>query len=688
MAYKIDPATGEFQVDPSTGEFVEDSPAQDQSASLREAAKISAPSLGRQAATDASQAVLDAQTGKQVRDARIGGPEIVPGLLPRTTAIDNGGPGSRVAAYLADLATIPGRAAASIPGDKPLLEGMQDTKGTNFAGRVLRSPSTAAMAVAAPLTGGMSMIPALAATGAAGAAATQIDNKAEGKDFSLPQAIGETAMNTAGGYVLGKAGKAAYETVAPVVSRLASKAVTGALEKPAIQSLLGKLGYDINLAPKSIPGLAGEGMEANAPALIGGKLKEYDLLHPPEKANVNLQQGLQKYERAIGKVIENGDQAGATINTQAVLHNFADARTRLLAETGKGSTSYDALVNSALPKIQKAVDNLGDPTKVSFQKAVNFRRDLQDMVNNWGEGPDKNLIQGVAKELQSNMNDAIEASHPVYGPQLAKLNGKYSDLKAFEPMITTAAQKSLNQAATGTGGIEIPHTKYGIVGKMLNSPRVAAMDMAPKLADKIANLGTKEPAADALITDMQSRFAFPQNRYAAPIGPDKAPLKFGAPSAPRPADPLDAMAGPPNTSQSGTPGLEGMMPPEAIAARAQAEQETRDALVRQARPSRYALPRQEDPNLQIINPQDLPLSPRQPQGNIPANGFPKLQESPAIQDVLNKYAANRRPLVVNQEKIDALKALLKQDLPKAKKQEIMRLIREESNRALPSDMSP
>lgn len=135
-----------------------------------------------------------------------------------------------------DLLTLPGRTLASLSelASGNFNESMKDTKGERFLGKVLRSPSTAAMTVAAPFTAGASLL-GLAQMGAAGALGTQLENVSESEapdlyksseEASLPEFAGETGLNIVGGKVgqlagqyvvkpalstLGKIGKSAWE---------------------------------------------------------------------------------------------------------------------------------------------------------------------------------------------------------------------------------------------------------------------------------------------------------------------------------------------------------------------------------------------------------------------------------------------------------------------------------------------
>lgn len=724
MSLKIDPQTGEFQVDPATGEFIDDG--------------IPPPKLGDMGKSDlaflspgadASTVALD-RSGTPVRSNNLRGADIVKSLLPRTSAVDAGGPGARPAAYAMDLLSAPGRALASLPqsiggGADGVLQGMQDTHGDRFAGKMLRSPATAAMTIAAPFTGGLSLLPASAIAGTAGAAANQVDNAAQGKEVSIPKMATDAAAYTAGGYVLGKAMPIVADAIKGGLSRMGGAipdAIAPAFERAGVKSILTKLGYDPKLVPNSEPAVLGEGVVANTPMAIAQRMKSVDLLHQPEQAKLNLEAGKEKFGKLIGAVVQKATDADVRVPIVDAVNDFANATAQALKEHGVGSTTYNSLMANVMPNIKSAVSNLNPDAAgtVPFEKAVEFKRSLQDLVRSWGQEKDLSTLADAAKSIQGRVGDVIDASHPVYGPLLTKLNKPYSALMDFEPMINKAfdaAQKTATQTAAAPGGGPgpyLPHSQRGVILeglKRIVSPRETITDMLPGFADRAANSGSAKPfdistpsapidPADLAAINQPWQPSGGLQPRAASGRPalDKPPAYAPGPAVPRafgPATPTqtptaDPMADlyPTNRNPAleppqGVPGIEGMMSPED--AQPSDIRASWEAAIRQARPVRVPPVPEAPGGVQVINTQDLPLGPRTPKGDIQPNGFPPLQESPAIQDVLNKYEANRRPLVVNQSKIDALKELLKQDLPKAKKREILKLIRDENLKiALPS----
>lgn len=264
-----------------------------------------------------------------------------------------------------------------------------------------------------------------------------------------------------------------------------------AVQKSATTSILSKLGYDPELYP-SVPEVVGEGVVKNQPMSVAQKLKQSDLLYNPEKAKINLENGLDKWGKAISNLVDKGTEADVKVPVQDVLDNYANLKTTLLNQKGEGSFSADELNNNILPKIQKAVDNLKPDANglVDLNKSVEFRRDLQDMVNNWGDAPNRAQIQSVAKDLQGSMNDAIRASDRTYGPALANLNEKYSGFADAQSMIDKAFKNALQESATGAS-IDLPTSRRGVLNK-LKTPLKTAFDLLPdKVSESVANMGAR-----------------------------------------------------------------------------------------------------------------------------------------------------------------------------------------------------
>jgi len=294
-------------------------------------------------------------------------------------------------------------------------------------------------------------------------------------------------------------------------------------------------------------------------------------------------------------------------------------------------------------------------------------------------------------------------------------------LKTAEPMIREGFQTAYGRAT----GLEdnsrgIPHTKAGVVTRLTHAalnPRETLMKLRPDLAERIANdqylpagsssllpPPTVYPGKPPTVTaDELSALGLdigpkpyalppraPQGRPALNQAPTyvpspQVPQAFGQPALPTAAeyDPMAAMdprnRNPLQETPQGSPGLEGMMPADVIAARQAEARATRDAVARQSRPVRMLLQPPEQPGgVQVLTPTELTLPRRVPKGNVQPNGYPANLESPAVQKVLNE--SGRRPIILNQARIDRLMEALKRVKTKESRDKLQALLREENYR--------
>lgn len=316
------------------------------------------------------------------------------------------------------------------------------------------------------------------------------------KDRHWSQKIGD-----ASGLVLGGAGygvSSAIEDLSNLIPGVgavkgtvkAGKAIGKQAEKAAGRSIVSK--YNATYLKDLAPSVSDAKTIDNAPDIIADKLRKNNLLYSPGEARFNLDKGLRDFGQQIDQTIKEATERDVVVNVRGVLDRFKATRASIMEETGKGSSSYGDLMDKAMPKIESMVERLkpNELGNVSQQKAVNFRRDLQDMVKNWGEGENKQLIQQVAKELQSSMNKDIAASHKVYGPKLAALNERFSELKEFEPLIEDAYTRGFGRSAANKNAVPISLDRHNLISKAmqkLSSPIQTLMDVRPEMATRLAN---------------------------------------------------------------------------------------------------------------------------------------------------------------------------------------------------------
>lgn len=289
------------------------------------------------------------------------------------------------------------------------------------------------------------------------------------------------------------------------IGKYGAKKLTAAAEKSILEK------YSMAQARKLAPTI-GTGREIQlvedaqkaipeASKIMAEKLREYDLLYNPGKANFNLNRDLRTYGKQIGETVQEMKARDVSVNLNKVLADYAAERLNAVKATGKGVGSIEDFQSKVIPKLQAMVDNLGHDGagNVPIDKAVAFRQELQDMVKNWGQEAGGPLVQRVAKELQYRANQAIKASDKVGGPKLAELNEKFADLKGIQPLIEDAYSRGFGRSAVGRDTRPLPFTREGIVNRLYEtagSPAKALMNARPSMADKWANRG-RQVAQDA-----------------------------------------------------------------------------------------------------------------------------------------------------------------------------------------------
>lgn len=317
--------------------------------------------------------------------------------------------------------------------------------------------------------------------------------------------------------------------------------------------------YNPTLMKELAPDISGSATIADAPAIVAQKLREHDLLYAPGKANFNLKRDLKQTGEKIGSVIQEAKQKDVAINVQKVVDDFMASKQKALSETGEGAASFADLQKEIAPRIQAMVDQLkpNELGEVPIDKAVNFRRSLQDMVKNWGEQGGKPIIQGAAKDLQSSLNQAIEASDPRLGPKLAGLNNKFSDLKDLQPLIEDAYTRGFGKSAGGkvaqSGLAKALDAVIGENGKPLvksalraaASPVKTVLGIKPEWAEALANRNSfpyPDMYASEPLSNVPANITAPPPPDAAPGLPPRQPITARRPLNPPPASPVPAPA--------------------------------------------------------------------------------------------------------------------------------------------------
>ena len=686
-------------------------------------------SQGVKNSIDASSVALDSQTRKGFTKAQTGTP-LTTAMFPRTAQVDATGKGSAPLAYLHDVASIPGRALASLPearrgGIEGLMHGMTDINGNSITGGILRSPSTAFMAGTAPLTGGMSLLAGSALAGGVGAVDNQVNNYSQGQKVDPAQALQDAAMYTAGGYGLGKVAQAAGPLVKKGLSYLGDKALQS-FEAPALKTILSKLGYDPSIVQNALPFEAKIGDVAGAANRVAKEMKSVDILHLPEKAYIKTQEGLKKYGNAIGDVGDMASKNGVQANIGSAINDFYKDFHTGLAEKGIGVSNLDAMDAQFMPKVDAMVKSLGADAygNVPLDKGMAFKVALQEMVNNYDKSANLPFMQDAAKKLSNNVIEIIRTSDPTYGPKIIELYKPFSTLKKYEPMINSAYESATGASARGENGLSVPLlTKHSAVKSGLNialNPKRWATGLSDRLTEAAANFKQLDQIAPGIdftktiprTSTMEMAQTMNRDKFGGsrpndgeigsrgpveprppftPAPPTYVPRQgstqspFGTPTQESPAqfDPLEAM-NPRNRSQApqvGQGSIEDLAPPEMAQARQQAGQDAAEAYIRQDRPARISQPTPpaQQPTFRIVTPTEAALKPRQPVGDIPSNFPQPYIENPKVAQVLDE-AQGRRGLTGETDKIKALKVELKNATTKESKQKILAKLRDENYR--------
>lgn len=421
------------------------------------------------------------------------------------------------------------------------------------------------------------------------------------------------------------------------------------------------------------------GNEADAIKAVSEKLKQDDLLYTPGKANFNLRKAKNDIGSQVGQTIQEAKAKDINVNPQAVIDKYSALKDAALAESGKGVGTYKDFARDVLPEIQGMIDDLkpNELGQVSIDKGVAFRQALQDMVKKWDGTTNAPLIQQVAKDLQGSMNQEIMKSDKVLGPKLAGLNQKFSDLSNAETLIDPAYKKAIGNTVAGKSGSFLQNVA-GIIKHPIDAagdPMQALMKLNPRKAEAIANAGNKvsgiqipqvdfpgvsQAELDALRSPPASGGLPPRQTTGRPMlnkppsyteGVPVPASPFGRPALPKPADPMAGLFGTPSEPGPGVPGVEGMMHPHDIAAKAAAAQADREAMIRQPREAftqQQARPvslseKPESGGVVILGNSEVQLPPRRPRGNVQSNFPPKYTESPQVAAVLDNLKRMELP---------------------------------------------
>lgn len=328
-----------------------------------------------------------------------------------------------------DVATLPGRALASIPDGG---ESLKDIEGERFLGKVLRHPATAAMTIAAPFTGGATLAQ-LFGMGAVGAGATQIENMSKSQEKTVLgsteainplEAVAETGLNVIGG----KAGQMAGQYVAKPALRGIQKGFNTLGDFLDIRQL--------NKVAKPTPTMKERGFKKEV-------LKEYGIGGPIEKATEKTNELFNAASTNLKTALAKNP--AKTVDVEAVLLE-TPAIPGYKAET-------EALVRELRSKLPEFG---GQGLDKDLLAANEFKRFVGSQIDSWGQSdaPYKEGVAGFLKTVYKNINDKIIESADAAGPEIAQAN---KDLSKLIP-IKTVLEKRIDQ------GVETP----GFLGKTLS----------------------------------------------------------------------------------------------------------------------------------------------------------------------------------------------------------------------------
>jgi hypothetical protein len=394
--------------------------------------------------------------------------------------------------------------------------------------------------------------------------------------------------------------------------KLAEKTAISAAEKAILEN------YNPTLMKEFAPIDGGAGTIANAPRIVAEKLKEHDLLYNPSKAQFNLKRDIRKTGEQIGEVVKQGKERDLSVNVQKEFDGFLARREAAIEQNGKGSAAADAFRKDAAPRIQAIINELrpNELGEVPLDKAVNLKRELQDLVKNWGDQAGKPVIQGAAQELQSALNKAIEATDPRIGPKLAGLNNKYSDLMDLSPLIEDAYARGFGKAAAGKKAASL---KDRIVESFIGEngkPMVKSLVKAAASPAKTVAQWLPENAMEGLAN--RGRRAYPDMYASEPIVRVPEILKREAAAAPGGENAIPDIPMRPNTASQRRP----LTPPPAP-----------------KEPAKEGLPPRQS---SYVYPQRRPLAPIAQDPSLSVEILGKVMDADAAKDIAKtQYQADR-----------------------------------------------
>lgn len=325
--YEID-ANGDFATDPN-GDFVEKAkPAKAEPAPREQVTFLGSDNLGKLMA------------------------DVFPRVARET--VKGSGYGKQVGAGILDELSLPGRGVAAsgeAPNGTKFLDGnpsLGKIKGDGFVENVLRDPGTGAALLAAPLTGGLSLVPEVAAAGeiataarlanyarvagqgavagAASATAHQGERALDGQGVSLPQTAGEIALSTllpvgarVGGGVLQAGGKKILNTILKL--------------KEGVQEQVAKTGY------KTIADLIFK-HNLDSPIPFRGGVSGIESRNNALRAKANDE---------FGKILDDADRV-VTVTSKAPPAQAAAGKTGINVSGGQPDVMYAA--PSEMPAIE------------------------------------------------------------------------------------------------------------------------------------------------------------------------------------------------------------------------------------------------------------------------------------------------------------------------------------------------
>lgn len=257
---------------------------------------------------------------KEVPKGDLSGPSIPSMLFPRQMAAQARGatPQQEFGSYAMDVASIPGRAIASIPdaitgGGEGFRKSLGKIEGDSFLGDVVRNPGTAATVA----TGGLGLIPAVAV----GVGSNLIDKASQEKPISP---IG-TGAEIVGSLALGKAGEKVAGYLSDKIVQKAAQYASGKawnIVKSVIPDAEKNLGDNQYLFKKyNITGNNAEEVSANINKIVknkeGVRNSEADLhktMNMPEGIKTDIAAPTDADLNSLQRIKANIDQNSSIIN--------------------------------------------------------------------------------------------------------------------------------------------------------------------------------------------------------------------------------------------------------------------------------------------------------------------------------------------------------------------------------------